>query len=71
MAKIVTHDAVIARLKKMQGDRSIREFADELRVSAMLLSQIYRGKRGIGKRIAKRLKLKKNPVVATYTEEGK
>ena len=69
MAKRITHSTALFRLRKLQGQRSIREFAAALKLSPMLISQIYRGKRGLGKAVLKHLKLAKNPASEpTYTE---
>lgn len=62
---------VIAILKKRQGERSIRKFADELCVSAAYLSDVYLGRREPGKKILKPLGMR---VVKTSTivyEKGK
>ena len=41
-------DALIARLREAQGERSLRDFASEVNCSAMYLSQVYSGEREPG-----------------------
>ncbi len=64
----LTHDEVMAKLKEKQGDRSLREFADELELSAAYLSDVYLGRRGIGPKLLKALGLTKDEqVTVTYS----
>ena len=59
---------VIDLLLRKQGDRSLREFADEVGCSAAYLSDIYRGNRQPGKKILRFLGLRrKRTVEVTYT----
>jgi transcriptional regulator with XRE-family HTH domain len=46
-----TREDVLDMLKKKQGDRSLRRFAEELEISAAYLSDIYRGNRRPGKSV--------------------
>jgi hypothetical protein len=66
MAKTLTHDAVIARLKKMQKGKTLTSFAAELAISPAYLCDVYAGKRGLGGKILGRLGLVQNPL--TYSE---
>ena len=56
----LTREAVIERMKAAQGERSLRQFAIEIGVSAAYLSDVYLGKRGIGQKILKHLKIVRN-----------
>ena len=68
--KKLTHAEVLARLKKLQGDRSLRDFAEALGISAPYLSDIYLGHRGVGPKLLKILNLTKDEqVTVTYSEE--
>jgi hypothetical protein len=51
----MTKDAVIRLLKQKQGDRSLREFAREVGVTAAYLSDIYQGRREPGPAIQRYL----------------
>ena len=65
----LTHDDLIARLKQLQGDRSLREFAEALGVSAPYLSDIYNGNRKIGNKICRKLKVTRTrEFVITYQD---
>ena len=70
--KIITYRQAIARLRQMQGDKPLFEFARSLGLSAPYLSQIMYGKRGFNQglspTICKHLKLARR-VRITYTEE--
>ena len=69
--KTLTREAVIERLKVAQGERSLRQFAIEIGVSAAYLSDIYLGKRSPGNKILKHLGIARNPVPrpeTTYSE---
>lgn len=46
-------------LKKRQGERSLREFATTLGISAPYLSDVYLGKRGLGPAILRKMGLTK------------
>jgi len=64
----LTHDEVMARLKARQGERSLREFADELGLSAAYLSDVYLGRRGIGPKLLKTMGLTKDEqITVTYS----
>lgn len=63
-------DQVLAKLKKKQGDRSLREFATALGCSAPFLSDVYRKQRRPGPRILKALRVKSIVTVdISYREE--
>jgi lambda repressor-like predicted transcriptional regulator len=53
---------IIERLKKQQGDRSIRDYAAEIGCSAATLSQIYNNKRDPGKLILDHLDIIQNKI---------
>lgn len=42
---------LIEAMKEIQGERSLREFADDLGISHSTLSMIYSGQRGIGRKV--------------------
>lgn len=44
---MVTQEMAIARLRKLQGERSLRQFAHELRISYQYLAEIYSGRRSL------------------------
>lgn len=57
----ITHSMVIDRLRRLQGKRSLREFAEKLNCSHQYLADVYRGRRGLGETLLKQLKLEKIP----------
>lgn len=59
MAKVMKHADVIALLRRLQGERNSKQFAQELGISASYLSDIYLGKRSPGKKILSVLGLKR------------
>lgn len=66
--KKLTHDEVVAMLKKRQGDLSLRRFAKELRITAPHLSDIYRGNRHVGPKILEQFGLEKVVESTIYYE---
>jgi DNA-binding transcriptional regulator YiaG len=61
---------VVKMLKKQQGERSLRQFASDLGISAPYLSDIYHGRRRPGKAVLSQLGLvKKEPVRPEPTYE--
>lgn len=65
----ITHTMVLERLKRLQGRRSLRQFADELKISHQYLADVYNGRRGLGETVLKQMKLVKNPPgEPTYSE---
>lgn len=56
----LTHEEVVIQLKAMQGERSLRKFAEDLGISAAYLSDIFHGQRAVGPSILKQLGLTKN-----------
>jgi transcriptional regulator with XRE-family HTH domain len=67
MAKM-TDEQVLELIRWTQGDRSLREFAKEIGVSAAYLSDILRGNRSPGEKVLKFFKLKKaRTVTVTYS----
>lgn len=63
--KILTHDEVIAALRKRQGSLTLRQFALKLDLSAAYLSDVYRKNREPGKKILKHLGLSKESTRST------
>jgi hypothetical protein len=62
----------VAVLKEKQGELSLRQFALKLKVSASYLSDIYLGKRQIGRAVLKQVGMAKTVVVCvTYQMNGK
>jgi len=55
----MTQDEFVALLRKKQGKRTAREFAEELGISAAYLSDIYHGKRYAGPAVLDRLGLQR------------
>jgi len=47
--------SVIERLRQLQGDRSDEAFATELGIAQPTLSRIYKGSRGLGRRVAQKI----------------
>lgn len=69
--KQLTREDVVAILKRQQGERSLRQFAKDLSVSAAYLSDIYLDKRDIGPAILKPLGLTKHvETTVTYQANG-
>jgi len=67
--KQLTSSEVVARLKQMQGERSLREFAGAIRVSAPYLSDVYLGRRAVGPKLCKLLGISKTrEFITTYSE---
>ena len=65
----LTSTELIGRLKKLQGERSLREFATALGVSAAYLSDVYRGNRAIGNKLCRKLGVTKTrELITTYQE---
>jgi len=67
--KTLSHEKVLARLKKLQNGRTLTAFGQEIGVSAGYLSDVYRGKRGLGEIICGYLKIVKNPPTYSEVEE--
>lgn len=69
IAKLVTHQMAVDRLRRLQGKRTLREFAAALGVSHQYIADIYHGRRGMGEAVLKQLRLTKNPPAEpTYSE---
>ena len=62
----MTADQVKMRLRKMQDGRSLAVFGKEIGVGASFLSDVYTGKRTLGKKILDYLGLVQDP--PTYSE---
>jgi transcriptional regulator with XRE-family HTH domain len=58
----MTHEQVIALMRKKQGKRTAKEFAAELEISQAYLSDIYQHKRDPGESVLEKLGLKKETV---------
>lgn len=52
---------VIERLRRLQGKRTLRQFAEQLHISHQYLADVYTGRRGLGETVLKQLRLVKNP----------
>jgi hypothetical protein len=61
----MSDEQVIAVLKARQGDKSVREFARELNVSAAYLSDVYLGRRAPGPKILSPLGYKRVRTITT------
>lgn len=68
--KQLTQIDLISRLKEMQGDKSLREFATALGVSAPYLSDVYAGNRSIGPKLCRKLGVTKTRAFITTYQEG-
>lgn len=55
----MTKDAVIKLLKQRQGERSLREFARDIGVTAAYLSDIYQSRREPGPAIQRYLRIRR------------
>lgn len=65
----ITHTMVLEKLRKRQGKKTLRDFAKELGISYQYLSDVYIGRRGLGKTVLTQLRLVKNPPgEPTYSE---
>jgi hypothetical protein len=62
-------EQVVAKLKKIQGDRSLREFAKELNISAPYLSDVYKNRREPGPAVLKVLGLEKMVLPSRYARK--
>ena len=69
--KVIDHKGIIEELRKRQGDRSLRELAKEIKISATYLSDIYNSRRRPGPTVLKYLGYKKNEIVSICYEEVK
>ena len=67
--KTLTHEKVVARLKKLQNGRTAEDFAQEIGFSGGYLSDVYAGKRGLGIVICTYLRIRKNPPTYSEVEE--
>lgn len=61
----MTKTDVLDLLKTKQGERSLREFAEEVKCSPAYLSEIYRGTRQPGNKIMRFLGLTRRKTVET------
>lgn len=59
MITVYTYEEVLQMIKSRQGDRTAKEYADELGVSAAYLSDVYNRKRYPAEKILAPLKLKR------------
>ena len=66
----MNREQVIALLRKQQGDRSLREFAEAIDVSAGYLSDIYCGYRAPGPSILRILDIEKQTVIEYKRVKG-
>jgi transcriptional regulator with XRE-family HTH domain len=61
----MTQDDLIKMLKREQGKKSLRQFAEEIGISAPYLSDIYKGRRMGGKKVLDYFGLEKTTTVVT------
>ena len=59
----MTHDDVLAVMRKEQGDMSLRQFALKLGFSAPYISDIYKKRRQIGRAVLRKFGLSKTVTV--------
>jgi transcriptional regulator with XRE-family HTH domain len=64
--KKLSHEDVVGILKDRQGVKSLRQFAEELGISAPYLSDIYHGNRSVGPVILEQIGLGKVTENETY-----
>jgi transcriptional regulator with XRE-family HTH domain len=65
----MNREQAIEILKKKQNDMSLRQFAQELKVSPSYLSDIYLGRRQIGRKILRAIGMDKTVTVTVdYTK---
>lgn len=69
--KLFPRPALISILRKKQGNKSLREFAPSIGISAAYLSDVYSGRRQLGPAILSFLKMKKAPAIQLYERVGK
>jgi transcriptional regulator with XRE-family HTH domain len=62
MAKMWRREDVIEKLRKDQGTRSLREYADVVGCSASLISQVYSGTREPSEELLDRLNLERETI---------
>lgn len=63
---------MIEKLRQEQGDRPLRDYAEEIGCSASTLSQIYNNNRDPGDKILDHLNLTANKITqVVYTEKRK
>ena len=67
--KVLNEEQVIAVIRKEQGERSLRQFAQELGISPAYLSDVYRGNRAPGPAILGRLGLVRRTTTSTVYEK--
>jgi transcriptional regulator with XRE-family HTH domain len=56
----LTHEQVVGMLKAKQGKLSLRKFAVVVKISAPYLSDVYKGRRGIGPTLQEYLGLERD-----------
>lgn len=61
-SKVFSAEEVIERLQKMQGDKSLRAFADEIGITPAYLCDLYKGRRNPGDKVLSHLGLAKRPM---------
>lgn len=66
--KSLTKQQVIELMKKQQGKRAAREYAEELGISAVYLSDIYNGRRDPGRSVLEALHLERDTVYRPAAE---
>ena len=66
--QIVTRTEINQMLRRLQGSRSLRKWAESIDLSAAYLSDVLRGNRGPGPKLLKILKLRRTKT-STITYE--
>ena len=60
--KAMNRKQLIDLMRKRQGKRTAREFAEELGISSQYISDIYSGKRAPGRAVLDKLQLERNVI---------
>ena len=69
MARTYTENEVVEMLKAEQGDRSLRQFAEDLNISASYLSDIFLGKRSPGPAVLQVLNMERVECETKYRKK--
>ena len=70
----MTHEELVVMLKKEMGERSQRQFAHDLGVSAVYLGDVLGSRRQAGRKFLKALKMSKTVTVTVdyfYEKKGR
>ena len=69
MKRTYSENEVVELLKAEQGDRSLRQFAEQLGISASYLSDIYLGKRSPGPAVLEVIGMEKVTTETSYQKK--